>query len=738
MKWFRRALRWCAVIHDLGKATDAFQKRLRKGNREPPHYVRHEVVSYWMACKHAGLARAIEESFANLGDWAVAQIPYLHAAVLGHHLKFPRDDSPVGYDESLVNILWPRLLSDGVWNLLCEVAGRDIPVSPNDVPPVIGDAEWLIDEVVSPYQRSLKDVPASPARKLASMLRGALIAVDILGSVLAQTQEQWEGWLRRIRRAFSQEALQTALEKAISAKLGESADPELDAFQARAASVAADVMMVKAGCGSGKTVLAFRRAQHSSVRGLVMTAPTTAVATQTYFDYGLYMGDSALLIHSRSAVDVELLQSPSEERAAGAADQQGVMEGYEALERLLSPVVFCTVDTVVGVLTNRRQSLALLPRLAVSQIVFDEAHLYDPVLFSHLLSFLRAFHIPALLMTASLPPSMQEAMVEAARGRRVEVMQGPHIREQLPRYNLMYLKREEEDTLVSTVKSAVLAGQKVLVVVNRVAWAVEWYERLAVVLPAAQISLLHSHFKYEDRVRIQEHIVRAFRTPGTGFCAVTTQICEVSFDVSADMLVSHIAPFPAIVQRLGRLNRRAKAGDPCGNALFLAPPDASPYTAQELEEGMRLFGWLMEHKGRGVSQQDLADVLMQSASSTTIPDVADGLTWLDLRTARFGDPVRRAGYTVTVITRSDWRQASTPTARLRKTLTLPMPRHRRLPRSIWRYCYIVEDDEVVYSPVLGGRWKDEPEPLGLCSQRAGNDPAAPRRTDWAGRELPYG
>src|SRR5690606_23440341 len=39
--------------------------------------------------------------------------------------------------------------------------------------------------------------------------------------------------------------------------------------------------------------------------------------------------------------------------------------------------------------------------------------------------------------------------------------------------------------------------------------------------------------------------------------AICTQVAEMSLDLSASLLVTDLAPVPALIQRLGRLNRRA-------------------------------------------------------------------------------------------------------------------------------------------------------------------------------------
>ncbi len=59
-----------------------------------------------------------------------------------------------------------------------------------------------------------------------------------------------------------------------------------------------------------------------------------------------------------------------------------------------------------------------------------------------------------------------------------------------------------------------------------------------------------------------------------GALAVTTQVAEMSLDISADLLVTDLAPVPALIQRLGRLNRRARAGDATRPVLRRSLPDS--------------------------------------------------------------------------------------------------------------------------------------------------------------------
>src|SRR5206468_4565028 len=83
----------------------------------------------------------------------------------------------------------------------------------------------------------------------------------------------------------------------------------------------------------------------------------------------------------------------------------------ESLESWSTPIVACTVDTVLGLVQNNRRGLFAWPALVQSAFVFDEIHAYDNRLFGALLRFLRDLPgLPVLLMTASLPKAREMAL----------------------------------------------------------------------------------------------------------------------------------------------------------------------------------------------------------------------------------------------------------------------------------------------------------------------------------------
>jgi CRISPR-associated endonuclease/helicase Cas3 len=132
-----------------------------------------------------------------------------------------------------------------------------------------------------------------------------------------------------------------------------------------------------------------------------------------------------------------------------------------------------------------------------------------------------------------------------------------------------------------------------------------------------QVGVYHSRFKLEDRQKRHRETIDAFRAPRSGepkaAIAITTQVCEMSLDLDADLLVTEQAPISSLVQRFGRANRHLRRGMSFrATLLTYAPESSAPYEKKELDAAS---GFLAEFAGRDVSQRELADGLERHAGS---------------------------------------------------------------------------------------------------------------------------
>lgn len=103
-----------------------------------------------------------------------------------------------------------------------------------------------------------------------------------------------------------------------------------------------------------------------------------------------------------------------------------------------------------------------------------------------------------------------------------------------------------------------VAGTLTLIVVNRVATAVEVHEALAKLgrEGGPELRLVHSRFRGAERARWAETFLhRDAKIPDAGRIIVATQVIEAGVDISARTLVTEIAPWSSLVQRFGRVAR---------------------------------------------------------------------------------------------------------------------------------------------------------------------------------------
>jgi CRISPR-associated endonuclease/helicase Cas3 len=275
-------------------------------------------------------------------------------------------------------------------------------------------------------------------------------------------------------------------------------------------------------------------------------------------------------------------------------------------------------------------------------VVIDEVHSLDRNMFSALKAFLRDFDVPVLCMTATLPNDRREQLTEAVGlgGCGLKAYDDKpgqlNLIAKLPRYRLMHV--ESRDFAIDKVREALQLGRRVLWVVNTVA---RCHEILAMFadgfdprIPDARlrtssgvpIYCYHSRFKLTDRVGRHKEVVDNMRSTGAASLCVTTQVCEMSLDLDADLLVTEECPVTSLIQRMGRCNRdrNARPLSQSGEVLLYRSDSEAPYDANDLK-GLPEFVAMV--RDRDLSQVDLEAALNDPA--TPCPD------WLGDRTVMF-------------------------------------------------------------------------------------------------------
>ncbi len=152
-------------------------------------------------------------------------------------------------------------------------------------------------------------------------------------------------------------------------------------------------------------------------------------------------------------------------------------------------------------------------------------------------------------------------------------------------------------------------GTQTLVVLNTVDRARAVYAAIKKNKEAPKdVLLVHSRFRPEERERWNAQLQQTAKDR----IIVATQVVEAGVDVSARTLVTELAPWASLVQRMGRCNR---TGDDSPGRVFWIDVEeklALPYSADELNFSRQQ---LMQLEGKSVSPKAL-DEFKRSANIT--------------------------------------------------------------------------------------------------------------------------
>ena len=612
LRRFEPCLEVAALLHDLGKANAEFLAAVQGSGR--PQTLRHEHISALVLC--------LPEVRGWLAASPTIDVDVVTAAVLSHHFK--ADDKgdyrwcqPRHASTLALYLDHPEVVR--TLERVAAAAGLGPPPRLN-LRSWSGSAPWTDAFKAGmtharAFQRSLLG-GESDRRALLAAVKTAVVIADAASSGLVREGHPISLWIEETLHgvALTPEAIEEAiLSRRATAIARARGGFRYHAFQELAGEQGPRALLL-AACGAGKTLAAWRWvaniARTQPVGSVIFLYPTRGTATEGFRDYvGWAPEAEAALVHGTSRYEIERILENPPEALVGKRPLPSEAEARLFSLGLWSKRYFsATVDQFLAFLEHGYSSTCLLPRLVDSAVVIDEVHSFDRQLFDTLIAFLRSFDVPVLCMTATLGPTRRQELVDAGlvpfpREEHRGHLQDLEAAESHPRYRINFVSSESEAFVRAL--AAARDGKRVLWVCNTVARCQVQSQRFAEALAEPPISY-HSRFRLKDRQRHHARTVEAFQRRGA-IVAVTTQVCEMSLDLDADVLVTEIAPVSSLVQRFGRANRHARAGDPArAEVMVIDVPSALPYEAPELTLA-RAF--VQAHEGHDVSQRALADSL---------------------------------------------------------------------------------------------------------------------------------
>lgn len=703
---FRRLLLTAAMLHDIGKASSSYQEMLYAAiAKKPPvrQAIRHEAISYLIA-RREEIHQWLRPLLGGTDD-----LELLLWSVAGHHRKFPPEQPAPGTGLEIIAYLTHPDFTD-LLKLGSERLGLDAPPQfAEDLKLPLG----LRNSVVYQFKKAEADAKeimgrlVPDRRRFIAMLKACLIGADVAGSIGPQGDKSVAEW---IAAAFGRVPTTNELKGIVQRRLD---GKKLRNFQRQVGKSKSRVTFVRAGCGSGKTIAAYHwAARQAPGRRVFFCYPTTGTSTEGYRDYLTDPKLDADLVHGRSHVDWELFSASIQvdaielgEDESGAAPLGPAKEGPKAgddaadvVKQWSAPLVSCTVDSVLGLVQNNRRGVMTWPSIAGAACVFDEIHAFDDKLFEALVRFLVDVRgIPCLLMTASLPEARKRKLQEAlaAIGEDLGQVDGPKGLERHPRY-----VRSKPCDAWELVEATLTGGGKVLWVVNTVDRALALAEDPRAIRHGAKI--YHSRFRYIDRTEQHTGVIEAFKESGPAL-AITTQVAEMSLDLSADLLVTDLCPIPALIQRLGRLNRRATPKKPGKPKPFLVRlleegESSRPYDPADLQATCE---WLDKLGTGKLSQHHLIANWEQEIGPSEPVD--DSCIWLDGGFYTRPHPLRESSPGIDIILETD---LGKDPAKVR--IPMPPPPHKyanewmRWPE--YKFCKVPPDGTCTYNPTRGASW----------------------------------
>ncbi len=375
------------------------------------------------------------------------------------------------------------------------------------------------------------------------------------------------------------------------------------------------LMIVEAPMGKGKTEAALYAADmamcRNLARGMYIAMPTQATGNAMFkrvlVDYLRKRGHlgklNLQLVHGDAilAQMEEIKEGEIPEFNPESIADEGDVEAqswFTAKKRpLLAPFGIGTIDqSLLSVLQTRHWFVRLFG-LARKVVIFDEVHAYDAymsTILERLLHWLAEVDCTVILLSATLPEARRKALAKAYSGRDdIEYKRYPRITLTKPRRSPnvqadtspvcaespmeglhdigVRFARTDPPSLTAILSRQLEYGGCAAVICNTVNRSIDVYKHLKDNLKDTECSLFHARTLQMWRREREEEVLRKFgkgEKQADGVYAnqyrplravlVATQVIEQSLDLDFDLMVSEIAPVDLLLQRLGRLHRHSR------------------------------------------------------------------------------------------------------------------------------------------------------------------------------------
>lgn len=501
-----------AVLHDLGKAHTFFQqningykpKSLREKKKRENFKHRHEI-----------------SSLAFLPAFPREEWPLLIEMVVAHHKSIQDDPSIRGIIDleknSLSDFSWieDHLKDWEDWfpygKQIIELCGYDCPdIKIEEAENALRYAYRLCEKMKSGW----------------SEWRGLLKAADHYASAFSYDIDS------RLKYAFRQPD--------ISFYTNGKRKSELYPLSLVSIKTEKKHSLVVAPTGAGKTDFLLKRTKNRIFYTLPFQASINAMYDR--FKETIEPKEGIRLQHGTSKIKVgKNINEQIEQSKVGAS------------------IKVLTPHQLAGIIFGIKNFESILLDIEGCDVILDEIHTYSETSQSMVIEIVKVlvdFNCRIHIGTATMPTPLYKELLSILGGKE-KVLETSLNKDKLIEFNRHQIYKHETDfNYNSLLHKAIKENEKVLVILNTVKQAQKVFTELRKEFPDIDMLLIHSRFRRKDRIALETELTEVYNNSNKACIVVSTQVVEVSLDISFDRMITQAAPLDSLVQRFGRIHRK--------------------------------------------------------------------------------------------------------------------------------------------------------------------------------------
>ena len=523
-----------AILHDIGKVSPLFQSTLKHGYVQQPGFCfRHEIASILFL-----------SLFAENEKNAILDM------IIAHHKSLKKDVAEKGFldlDDNMDSFArhadkfeeWSPVALDILNELGIETHSIDIEEAEENY-------EYAIDYCLRKPQNY-------------SRWKGVLMAADHFASALEEKSES------SLDKLFITPDLSfyNRTHHLYPLSFVDTADKRRNT-------------LVTAPTGAGKTDFLLRRCKGRVFYTLPFQASINAMYDRIKSDL------------KNTDAQVYLLHAASSLKVRDKGIEESILQHH-----LGASVKVLTPHQMASIVFGIKGYEAMLLDLEGCDVILDEIHTYSSeiqAIVLKIIEILNAVGCRIHVGTATMPTVLYNKILELLGGKNevYEVSLPNNILDTFNRHIIHKVADSESSSDI--IKQAVAENKKILIVCNQVKRSQMLYNEIVEKYPDVDRMLIHSHFKRCDRARLETSLKADFNTSKNACIVVSTQVVEVSLDISFDVMITECAPIDAMIQRFGRINRK-RTDETIGkykDIFVIQPPkdknDALPYDLEVLQK----------------------------------------------------------------------------------------------------------------------------------------------------------